>query len=75
MLKSGNLKLIRKFNFFLIVKNSILMKLMNKTKKYQVGDGRLGHAEDGPYDAIHVGAAAPEIPQSVSKIFKHMITK
>lgn len=29
----------------------------------KVGDGRLGHPELGPYNAIHVGAAAPELPQ------------
>ena len=34
--------------------------------KLVVGDGRQGHEADGPYDAIHVGAAAPEIPQAVS---------
>ncbi|XP_039054175.1 protein-L-isoaspartate O-methyltransferase 1-like isoform X1 [Hibiscus syriacus] len=28
-----------------------------------VGDGREGWPEHAPYDAIHVGAAAPEIPQ------------
>lgn len=28
-----------------------------------VGDGRLGWPELAPYDAIHVGAAAPEIPK------------
>ncbi|XP_074563310.1 protein-L-isoaspartate O-methyltransferase-like isoform X2 [Curcuma longa] len=28
-----------------------------------VADGRLGWPELAPYDAIHVGAAAPEIPQ------------
>jgi protein-L-isoaspartate(D-aspartate) O-methyltransferase len=26
------------------------------------GDGRQGYAEEGPYDCIHVGAAAPTIP-------------
>lgn len=31
-----------------------------------VGDGRLGHAADGPYNAIHVGAAAEALPQTVS---------
>lgn len=31
-----------------------------------VGDGRLGHAADGPYDAIHVGAAADILPQEVN---------
>jgi len=33
--------------------------------KMVVGDGRNGHAALGPYDAIHVGAAAPQIPQPV----------
>lgn len=31
-----------------------------------VGDGRMGYAEEAPYDAIHVGAAAPTVPQAVS---------
>ena len=31
-----------------------------------VGDGRLGYDKYAPYDAIHVGAAAPEIPKPVS---------
>uniref|UniRef100_A0A2P2I4I1 Protein-L-isoaspartate(D-aspartate) O-methyltransferase n=1 Tax=Hirondellea gigas TaxID=1518452 RepID=A0A2P2I4I1_9CRUS len=30
-----------------------------------VGDGRKGHSASGPYDAIHVGAAAPELPQAL----------
>ncbi|KAK2114492.1 hypothetical protein P7K49_008758 [Saguinus oedipus] len=29
-----------------------------------VGDGRMGYAEEAPYDAIHVGAAAPVVPQA-----------
>ena len=33
--------------------------------KMVVGDGRLGYPAHGPYNAIHVGAAAPEIPQAV----------
>jgi len=33
-----------------------------------VGDGRLGYPSRGPYDAIHVGAAAKEMPQSVKKL-------
>ncbi|KAM3919245.1 protein-L-isoaspartate(D-aspartate) O-methyltransferase-like isoform 1-T1 [Leptodactylus fuscus] len=33
--------------------------------KFVVGDGRLGHPEDGPYDAIHVGAAAAIVPQEL----------
>jgi protein-L-isoaspartate O-methyltransferase len=31
----------------------------------QVGEGRKGFLDDAPYDAIHVGAAASELPQSV----------
>lgn len=30
-----------------------------------VGDGRLGYPDGGPYDAIHVGAAAPTVPKAV----------
>lgn len=30
-----------------------------------VGDGRNGFKENAPYDAIHVGAAAEEIPHEV----------
>jgi len=29
------------------------------------GDGRLGYPSESPYDAIHVGAAAPTIPQAL----------
>ncbi|XP_011691402.1 PREDICTED: protein-L-isoaspartate(D-aspartate) O-methyltransferase-like isoform X2 [Wasmannia auropunctata] len=32
--------------------------------KFVVGDGRLGHPADGPYNAIHVGAAAEALPQT-----------
>ena len=38
--------------------------------KLVVGDGRLGFAGSGPYHAIHVGAAAAELPQSVSLFLK-----
>uniref|UniRef100_A0AAQ4NMR9 Protein-L-isoaspartate(D-aspartate) O-methyltransferase n=1 Tax=Gasterosteus aculeatus aculeatus TaxID=481459 RepID=A0AAQ4NMR9_GASAC len=33
--------------------------------KLLVGDGRMGHTEEAPYDAIHVGAAAPNVPQAL----------
>ncbi|KAF8878164.1 protein-L-isoaspartate O-methyltransferase [Gymnopilus junonius] len=29
------------------------------------GDGRLGYPTGGPYDTIHVGAAAPTVPQAL----------
>jgi len=35
----------------------------NKEIEIHAGDGRLGYPSDGPYDAIHVGAAAPIIPE------------
>uniref|UniRef100_A0AAQ5YX31 Protein-L-isoaspartate O-methyltransferase n=1 Tax=Amphiprion ocellaris TaxID=80972 RepID=A0AAQ5YX31_AMPOC len=33
--------------------------------KLLVGDGRMGFKEEAPYDAIHVGAAAPTVPQAL----------
>jgi len=33
--------------------------------KLVLGDGRLGYDQDGPYHAIHVGAAAAELPQQL----------
>lgn len=40
---------------------SVLLK--NGSLSIHVADGRLGWPELAPYDAIHVGAASPEIPQ------------
>ena len=34
--------------------------------KIVAGDGRHGYSSSAPYDAIHVGAAAPELPPAVS---------
>ncbi len=33
--------------------------------RFVTGDGRAGYIESAPYDVIHVGAAAPSIPQAV----------
>lgn len=30
-----------------------------------MGDGRQGHSDEAPYNAIHVGAAAPTLPQAL----------
>ncbi|XP_064485568.1 protein-L-isoaspartate(D-aspartate) O-methyltransferase-like [Ornithodoros turicata] len=38
--------------------------------KMIVGDGRDGFAPDSPYDAIHVGAAAPELPMKLLQQLK-----
>ncbi|XP_043269238.1 protein-L-isoaspartate(D-aspartate) O-methyltransferase-like [Venturia canescens] len=35
--------------------------------KFIEGDGRLGYPEEGPYDAIHVGAAAESLPEELVK--------
>ena len=35
--------------------------------KIVAGDGRRGYSAVAPYDAIHVGAAAPELPPAVRK--------
>ena len=46
-----------------------------KIHKYHcdpVGDGRKGYPEEGPFDAIHVGAAAPTLPYEVGKISKQI---
>ena len=43
--------------------------LSNGTVEFVKGDGRLGYPEGGPYDAIHVGAAAKELhPQLVEQL-------
>lgn len=34
------------------------------------GDGRKGYPEMGPYDAIHVGAAAPKLPEPLVQQLK-----
>ncbi|KAJ7600600.1 protein-L-isoaspartate O-methyltransferase [Mycena floridula] len=37
----------------------------DKSISVHLGDGRQGFASGGPYDAIHVGAAAPILPKSL----------
>lgn len=37
---------------------------------YTITDGRQGWPEFAPYDAIHVGAAAPEIPPALIEQLK-----
>lgn len=39
--------------------------LENKEVEIVAGDGRKGYSSDGPYDAIHVGAAAPSLPSDL----------
>ena len=45
----------------------MLQDLMSTDRmKLVLGDGRQGYPSDGPYNAIHVGAAADKMPQPVS---------
>ncbi|CAF1087031.1 unnamed protein product [Didymodactylos carnosus] len=39
--------------------------LRDKVVEIVEGDGRKGYEKEGPYDAIHVGAAAPDTPQEL----------
>ncbi|XP_041988583.1 protein-L-isoaspartate(D-aspartate) O-methyltransferase [Aricia agestis] len=39
--------------------------LSSERIKLVVGDGRMGYPEEAPYMAIHVGAAAPTLPQAL----------
>ncbi|CAI4223030.1 unnamed protein product [Auanema sp. JU1783] len=39
--------------------------LQTERLQYVEGDGRKGYAQGGPYDAIHVGAAAETIPKAL----------
>ena len=50
-----------------VKKSPVTAKLLDSGQlKFVVGDGRLGYEPDAPYDAIHVGAAAPTLPEDVS---------
>ncbi|KAL9255343.1 Protein-L-isoaspartate O-methyltransferase-like protein [Drosera capensis] len=46
-----------------IEKSAATPLLKDGSLSVHVGDGRLGWPDAAPYDAIHVGAAAPEIPK------------
>ncbi|XP_050220865.1 protein-L-isoaspartate O-methyltransferase 1-like [Mercurialis annua] len=48
-----------------IEKSAAAPLLQEGSLSVHVGDGREGWPEFAPYDAIHVGAAAPEIPQAL----------
>eukprot|EP00271_Cylindrocystis_brebissonii_P019114 TRINITY_DN567_c0_g1_i2.p1 TRINITY_DN567_c0_g1~~TRINITY_DN567_c0_g1_i2.p1 ORF type:complete len:326 (-),score=47.53 TRINITY_DN567_c0_g1_i2:852-1829(-) len=45
--------------------------LMEKGQlSFHATDGRLGYPEEAPFDAIHVGAAAPDLPQKLVEQLK-----
>lgn len=45
--------------------------LQSQRIKLLVGDGRLGYPEEGPFDAIHVGAASPSLPHALMNQLKY----
>lgn len=49
-----------------VYNGSVVDLKLDEQIKLVTGDGRQGYLPDAPYDAIHVGAAAPSIPQAVS---------
>ncbi|XP_017699923.2 protein-L-isoaspartate O-methyltransferase-like isoform X1 [Phoenix dactylifera] len=53
-----------------IKKSAAASLLKEGSLSVHVTDGRLGWPELAPYDAIHVGAAAPEIPQPLVEQLK-----
>ena len=44
--------------------------LKSERAVFVVGDGRLGYPSKAPYDAIHVGAAAPVVPEALHEQLK-----
>ncbi|XP_020260283.1 protein-L-isoaspartate O-methyltransferase-like isoform X2 [Asparagus officinalis] len=53
-----------------INKSAASSLLKDGSLSVHVADGRLGWPEAAPYDAIHVGAAAPEIPHALIEQLK-----
>ncbi|KAG0499048.1 hypothetical protein HPP92_003739 [Vanilla planifolia] len=53
-----------------IRKSAASSLLKEGSLEVHIADGRLGWPELAPYDAIHVGAAAPEIPQPLIEQLK-----
>lgn len=82
MLESGQLKLIGKDHFFNIgihvsgffqwidYEEKTIETTLNTPIRFTVGDGRKGHLDDGPYDVIHVGAAAEKLPTELIEQLK-----
>ncbi|XP_039284259.1 protein-L-isoaspartate(D-aspartate) O-methyltransferase isoform X1 [Nilaparvata lugens] len=44
--------------------------LTSQRIKFVVGDGRLGYPDEAPYNAIHVGAAAADLPEALIRQLK-----
>lgn len=63
-----HVKVITKKKYSLARQMMCLVLLLKLMFVIPVGDGRLGYPEGAPYSAIHVGAAAPTIPEAVSQM-------
>ena len=61
LIDSGTIKLVGMLTYKWFFKPTYY------THEFSVGDGREGHVAEGPYNAIHVGAAAVTLPQAVKK--------
>jgi len=53
-----------------VKKSKAALLLADGSLSLNVGDGRLGWPDLSPYDAIHVGAAAPDVPKSLIEQLK-----
>ncbi|XP_012939541.1 protein-L-isoaspartate(D-aspartate) O-methyltransferase isoform X2 [Aplysia californica] len=54
-----------------IAKDTVTRMLMESGRiELVVGDGRQGYEPESPYDAIHVGAAAPTLPEALVEQLK-----
>lgn len=53
-----------------VKKSEAALLLADGNLSLHVGDGRLGWPDLAPYDAIHVGAAAPEVPKPLIEQLK-----
>ena len=48
-----------------LIKDNKKVLLDKQVVRMKTGDGRFGYPKHGPYDAIHVGAAAAQVPQDL----------
>ncbi|XP_059170453.1 protein-L-isoaspartate(D-aspartate) O-methyltransferase-like isoform X2 [Physella acuta] len=54
------------------IEKDLITRVLLETDRLElvVGDGRQGYAPEAPFDAIHVGAAAPDLPEALVEQLK-----
>ncbi|XP_013062331.1 protein-L-isoaspartate(D-aspartate) O-methyltransferase-like [Biomphalaria glabrata] len=54
------------------IEKDLITRVLLETDRLQlvVGDGRQGYLPEAPFDAIHVGAAAPDLPEALLEQLK-----